>query len=96
MAKHYTAVKLYTQRENEKKFILELTTNSGYANEYYEFNDRSTAIEAREKAVWLRDHQYCKQDFEAFEQMNKIELSFIRGALTVMKQSKNFYKWCMQ
>lgn len=96
MKKHYTEVRLYTQRENEKKFILELTTNEGYANEYYEYYDKIEAMEAREKAVWLRDHQYCKQDFEAFEKMTKMDTMFIRSALTTMKQMKNFYKWCMR
>jgi hypothetical protein len=96
MKKHYTEVKLYTQRNNELKYILELTTNSGHANEYYEFDNKEQAMNAREKAIWIHTHQYCKQDFESFETMSKLETAFIRTGLTAMKQAKNFYKWCMR
>lgn len=94
--KKYTEVKLYTQRMNEKKYILELTTNSGHANEYYEFDSKDQAMAAREKAIWIHMHKYCKQDFEAFENMSKLETAFIRTGLIGMKQAKNFYKWCMR
>lgn len=96
MKKHYTAVKLYTQRQNGLKYILELSTNSGYADEYYEFNGRTQAREARERAVWLHKNQFCMQEFEEFENMGKAELTFVRGGLKTIKQMKNFYKWCMR
>lgn len=96
MKKKYTNVRLYSNRSNEKKYILELITNQGYANEMYEFNTREEAKEALNTASWIKEHPYALQDYEEFESMTFTELLFMKTGLVTLKQMRNFYKWCMR
>ena len=82
--KKYIKVSLYTNRQNGFVYILELKTNEGYANEYYEFNSRKEAYTAYKKAIWLRDHYYCKQEFQEFENNSRKEDFTIRTLLNIL------------
>ena len=66
-------------------YVLELITNMGYANEYYEYNDKKEAIKAYSRAHWLKEHHFCKQEFEPIEQHTTMQQALFQVGLTTLK-----------
>lgn len=95
--KKYTQSRMYTKGQStERIWILELSTNEGYATEYYEFNTRAEAMKAFGISKWLVNNQHVKQDFESFEKYKKSDINFIALGLNIMKGIYKFQKWALK
>lgn len=94
--KHYTNVKLFTQRHSDFKYILEVSVIGGeYATEYYEFVTKAEAKKARAIVLWMISHPYCKADFEGMMGYSQSQMLTTMVALNGMHLATKTIKWAL-
>ena len=94
--KLYKGLTMYKRGTIEKPvYVLELITNGGYANEYYEYNDKNEAIKAYGRAHWLKEHHFCKQEFEPIEKHTTTQQALFQIGLTALKAYVTVEKWIL-